>query len=101
MKLKDIHDALQPTFLFWQGTWLLLCLSLCALAWRWRVFPDGAFVLGVCGSGVAYVATYFPLGVASDYRYSYWAVLAGMAGLVVMLPRVVGRGATSAVSDTE
>ena len=99
MRLKAIHDVLQPTFLFWQGTWLLLCLGLCALAWRWRDSPEGAFVLGVCGSGVAYVATYFFLGVASDYRYSYWAVLAGMAGVVVVMPRLMGRGVPSTVSD--
>lgn len=100
MKLKAIHDVLQPTFLFRQGTWLLLCLGLCALAWRWRGAPDGAFVLGVCGSGVAYVVTYFVLGVASDYRYSYWAVLGGMAGIVVLLPRLFGRGTPPVLSDT-
>ena len=100
MKLKAVHDALQPTFLFWQGTWLLLCLGLCVLGWRWRSAPEGAFVLGVCGSGVFYVATYFLLGVASDYRYSYWAVLAGLAGFVVALPRLFGRGRQSALSDT-
>ena len=100
MKLKAIHDELQPTFLFRQGTWLLLCLGLCALAWRWRGTSEGAFVLGVCGSGVVYVATYFVLGVASDYRYSYWAVLGGMAGAVVLLPRLFGRGAPAVPSDT-
>jgi hypothetical protein len=100
MKLKAIHDELQPTFLFRQGTWLLLCLGLCALAWRWRGTPEGAFVFGVCGSGVLYVATYFVLGVASDYRYSYWAVLGGLAGAVVILPRLFGRGARSELSDT-
>jgi hypothetical protein len=100
MKLKAIHDVLHPTFLFWQGTWLALCLGLCALAWRWRDSSDGAFVLGVCGSGVIYIATYLPLGVASDFRYSYWAVLGGLAGVVVLLPRLFGRGPRSALSDT-
>jgi hypothetical protein len=99
MKLKAIHDELQPTFLFRQGTWLLLCLGLCVLAWRRRNTSEGAFVFGVCGSGVVYVATYFVLGVASDYRYSYWAVLGGMAGAVVLLPRLFGRGAQAALSD--
>ncbi len=100
MALKAIHDALQPTFLFWQGSWLVLCLGLCVLAWRWRGTSDGAFVLGVCGSGVFYVATYFWLGVASDFRYSYWAVLGGLAGVIVLLPRLFGRGPRSALSDT-
>ena len=91
MTLKAVHDALQPTFLFWQGTWLLLCVGLCALGWWRRDTPEGAFVLGVCGSAVIYVATYFLLGVASDYRYSYWAVLAGLAGAVVISPRLFAR----------
>ena len=100
MKLKAVHDVLQPTFLFRQGTWLLLCLALCGLALRRRDTPEGTFALCACGSGVVYVATYFVLGVASDYRYSYWAVLAGMAGIVVLLPRLWGRGNPATISDT-
>ncbi len=42
--------------------------------------PDGAFVLGVCGSAALYVLSYLPLGVASEFRYVYWAVLASAAG---------------------
>jgi hypothetical protein len=29
--------------------------------------------------------TFSAAGVASDFRYAYWAVLAGLAGAVVML----------------
>ena len=99
MALKAIHDALQPTFLFWQGTWLLLCAGLCALGWLRRDTPEGAFVLGVCGSAAIYVATYFLVGVASDYRYSYWAVLAGLSGLVVLLPALICARRATALSD--
>jgi peptidoglycan/LPS O-acetylase OafA/YrhL len=60
-------------------------------AWPRRGTPAGALVLGVCGSAVIYVATYFPVGVASDFRYSYWAVLAGIAGVVVILSRLFVR----------
>ena len=42
--------------------------------------PKGAFALGVCGSAALYVLTFFAVGVASDFRYGYWAVLAGIAG---------------------
>jgi hypothetical protein len=31
------------------------------------------------------VLTFFPVGVAPDFRYAYWAVLAAMASAVVML----------------
>ena len=95
MALKSVNDTLQPTFLFRQGTWLLLCIGLCALAWRQREVPEGAFVLGVCGSAAIYVSTYFLVGVASDYRYSYWAVLAGLSSGVVLLPRLFTRSGNS------
>jgi hypothetical protein len=84
-KLKGLHDALQPTPLFRMGTWLLTSVLLCALAWRRRSSPDGAFVIGVCGSAALYVLSYLPLGVASEFRYVYWAVLASAAGLMVVL----------------
>jgi hypothetical protein len=88
MAFKRLHDALQPTPLFRMGTWFAACLLLCALGWRRRMTPEGAFVLSVCGSGALYVLSYLPLGVASEFRYIYWAVLASAAGLmVVLLPK--------------
>ena len=62
------------------GSWLLLCILLCGFAWRRRETPEGAFVLGVCGSAAVYVLSFSAVGVASDFRYGYWAVLAGIAG---------------------
>jgi hypothetical protein len=85
MTFKSILEALQPTPLFRMGTWLLTSLLFCALAWRRRSTPDGAFVVGVCGSAALYVLSYLPLGVASEFRYVYWAVLASAAGGVVFL----------------
>ena len=85
--LIAIHDALKPTPLFRVGTWLVICLALCALAWRRRATCEGAFALGVCGSAAVYVLSYAALGVGSDFRYAYWAVLASMAGSVVMMSR--------------
>ena len=81
MALRHVHDALQPTPLFRMGTWLVACVLLCVVAWRRRATPEGAFVLGVCGSGALYVLSYLPLGVACEFRYVYWAVLASAAGL--------------------
>lgn len=78
---RALHDALFPTPLFRAGTWLLACLLLLAATWRKRETPYGAFVFGVCSSAIAYVASYYPLGVASDYRYAYWAVIAALAAL--------------------
>jgi hypothetical protein len=81
--LKAIHDALKPTPLFRPGSWLLVCIAVCALAWRRRDTPAGTFAIGICGSGAAYMLTFFAVGVASDFRYAYWAALAGISGAIV------------------
>jgi hypothetical protein len=82
--LRSLHDALKPTPLFRAGTWLILCLVVCAFAWRRRLSAHGAFALGICGSAAVYVASFFIVGVASDFRYAFWAVLAGLAGAIVL-----------------
>jgi len=87
--LIAIHDALKPTPLFRVGTWLVICLALCAIAWRRRATCEGAFALGVCGSAAVYVLSYAALGVGSDFRYAYWAVLASLAGGVVIASRAL------------
>jgi hypothetical protein len=80
-----VHDVLRPTVLFRVGFWLLACLLMSALAWRRRDTPEGAFTAAACGSASLYVLTFFLAGVASDFRYGYWAVLASIAGLSVLL----------------
>ena len=93
MGLKALHDRLASTPLFRAGTWLLLCILLCVLAWGRRATPSGAFVLGTSGSAIVYLATFFPAGVAADFRYALWAVIAGLVGAVIMAVREAGRAA--------
>ena len=81
--LVSLHDRLKPTPLFRAGAWLLVCVIVGGFGWRRRNTPEGAFALGTCGSAAIYVLTFFAVGVASDFRYAYWAVLAGIAGCVV------------------
>jgi hypothetical protein len=87
MALNKLHDVLKPTPLFRTGSWLLLNVIVCLFAWRRRHTPNGAFALGVCGSAVIYVMTFFAVGVATDFRYALWAVLAGMTGTIVVAQR--------------
>jgi hypothetical protein len=82
MALKTLHDILKPTPLFRAGTWLLLDIILCLFVWHRRNTPAGAFVLGICGSAAVYTMTFFAVGVATDFRYALWAVLAGLAGII-------------------
>ena len=96
--LVSMHDRLKPTPLFRAGAWLLVCIVVCGFAWRRRATPEGSFALGVCGSAAIYVLTFFAVGVASDFRYAYWAVLAGIAGGVVAVrskPPAAANGAAA------
>jgi hypothetical protein len=86
--LMVVHDVLKPTVFFRTGLWLLACLLILAVAWRRRRAPEGAFAIAACGSASLYVLTFFSVGVASDFRYGYWAVLASIAGLSALLSPV-------------
>jgi hypothetical protein len=83
--LVSIHDALKPTPLFRVGPWLLLCMAICCWGWPRRDTDEGAFALGACGSATIYVISFLFVGVASDFRYGYWAVLAGITGTVMVV----------------
>jgi hypothetical protein len=90
MAVKAVDDALLPTPLLRAGTWLLLCVVVALAGWRRRDTPAGAFAIGVGGSAVVYLLTFAAVGVASDFRYAYWAVLAGLAGAAVIWPTTWG-----------
>jgi hypothetical protein len=77
-----LHDALKATVLFRLGFWLVLAAATCALAWRVRATAAGAFAIGVSASAIVYVMTFALAGVAAEFRYGYWCVLATLAGAV-------------------
>jgi hypothetical protein len=83
--VKTIDAALKPTPVFRVGTWLLLNAAICAWAWRKRHAPAGAFAVAVSASAVAYVCTFFFVGVASEFRYAFWAVIAGLTGALASI----------------
>jgi hypothetical protein len=81
-RLLALHAALQPTLLFRPGLWLVLAAAILAAAWPRRASAAGAFAVGVGASAVTYVLTFSVVGVAADFRYAYWCVLATLAGAV-------------------
>jgi len=83
--LKSVDAALAHTPLFRAGTWLLLNAAIFAWGWRKRCMPGGAFALAVSGSAVAYVGTFLFVGVASEFRYALWAVVAGLTGALASI----------------
>jgi peptidoglycan/LPS O-acetylase OafA/YrhL len=76
---------LKPTPAFRVGSWLLVCIVMCWFGWRRSGTRDGALMLGVCGSAAVYVLTFLFVGVASDFRYGYWAVLAAIVGIAAVI----------------
>ena len=54
---------------------------------RFYEIPSGAFARAMSGSAIIYVLTYLPFGVAPDFRYAYWAVLAALTGGVALILR--------------
>lgn len=91
--VKKLNDALKPTPLLRVGTWLLACLVICVAAWPRRLTPAGAFTIGVAGSAAVYVLSYLAVGVAPDFRFGYWAVLAAVAGGCALKDRRAGSAA--------
>lgn len=87
MTLRAVDDALKRTPVTRSGTWLLLCAIVFAFGWRRRATPEGAYAVCVCSSAIVYVMTFAVVGVASDFRYAYWAVLAAITGAGILLSR--------------
>lgn len=85
MAMIAMHNALQPTWLFRLGLWLVIAIVICAFAWPLRATPSGAFAIGTTGSAIVYVLSYFPFGVSAEFRYGYWCVLACLAGTMAAL----------------
>ena len=94
MAMIAVQAVLQPTWVLSIGFWLAISLGVCAFAWPIRATASGAFALGATGSSVVYVLSFLPFGVAADFRYGYWCVLASLTGAVVVL---AGRRAAMAI----
>jgi hypothetical protein len=75
----DWHLLIERSPLFRPLLWLLLAAAAVALLWRRRETAQGAFVVATGGSGIFYVASFGLVGVAADFRYAFWCVLAGVA----------------------
>ena len=77
-----LHEVLAPTILFRPGLWLVFAVVIGGLAWPWRQLPSGAFAISVTSCAAVYVLSFFFFGVAADFRYAYWCVLAVLSGAV-------------------
>ena len=64
---------------------MLLSVGIIGWAWPARRTPSGAFAISIAGAGIFYVMTFGVLGVATDFRYAHWAVVAALGGLIPAL----------------
>jgi hypothetical protein len=85
MAVVAVHNVLETTWLFRVGLWLAVAATVFAFAWPLRTTPSGAFAIGVTGSAIVYVLSFFPFGVAAQFRYGYWCVLASLVGAVAVV----------------
>jgi hypothetical protein len=85
VNLVALYDVLKRTALFRPGIWLIFAAVVGALAWRGRATPPGAFAISIAASGIVYILSFGVFGVAADFRYAYWCVLASLAGLIPAL----------------
>jgi len=85
MSLMALYGMLKCTILFRPGIWLIFAAAVGASAWRARMTPPGAFAVSVAASGIIYILSFGVFGVAADFRYAYWCVLASLAGLIPAL----------------
>lgn len=83
--LAQMDAAINQTIFFRLGLWLAACFAVFLLAWRFRESRTGAFALAISLSSIFYMMTFLPVGVASAYRYGFWAVLASYAGGVFLI----------------
>jgi hypothetical protein len=99
--LLKLHNALEQTLLFRPGLWLLSCIVIGALAFPFRETPSGAFAVGITSCGAVYVMSFFAVGVAADFRYAYWCVLATLAAAPAAVLARYERRAGSPTTEQE
>ena len=68
--VTTIHDALKPTPLFRAGTWLLLCIAICAFGWTQAGQAGRRVYHRRLRLGGGLRVDFYAVGVASDFRYA-------------------------------
>ena len=77
-------DALASTPFFRPYFWLLIAAGAVVVSWFATDSPQRRFASALSASGFVYLATYVVFGVASDFRYAYWSILASCAALAAL-----------------
>jgi hypothetical protein len=81
---QKLSNTLAMTPVFRPYFWLLLSLCTLAASWFAADSPQRRFASALSASAAIYVLTYIPFGVASDFRYSYWSIIATLAAIAAL-----------------
>lgn len=77
-------EKLAATPLFRPWFWLLLNGVVFAVSLRRADSVARRFAGALSASSIIYLLTYIVVGVASDFRYAYWSICAGLAALAAL-----------------
>jgi hypothetical protein len=94
LTLERFTDIMGDVPFYRPGAWLIFALVLVAVAARRGAGPARDIVIALNVSAVLYLLSYLPIGVASDFRYAYWSILASWFSLPLL--RIAIRQARSA-----
>lgn len=82
--LERTTEIMQDTPFYRPGAWILFAIALVAVAARWGTGLSRDIVIALNVSGILYMLSYLPIGVASDFRYAYWSILAAWFSLPLL-----------------
>ncbi|MBD8166115.1 hypothetical protein K6L24_13145 [Erwinia persicina] len=83
--LQEITGALQKTYLFKPGFWLIASLIFSLYGLLTRKGEVRNLIIALNTSSFLYLFAYFFVGVASDFRYAYWSIIATSASVPFVL----------------
>lgn len=76
LSLERTTELMQHGIFFKPGFWFLLAIALIIVTFRRGAGPSREIAIALNVSSSLYILSYLPAGVATDFRYAYWSILA-------------------------
>ena len=86
---RDIRlDLLRKNPFIWPVTWLAWGAGLLVFLSRGQASPRTLLARVLLVSGLGYSMAYLVIGLATDMRYHYWSLIAGLVATLLVLPQL-------------
>lgn len=82
-------DLLRKNPFVWPVTWIAWGLGLLVFLAREPAFDQVLLARALIVSELGYSSAYLVIGVATDMRYHYWSLIAGLVATVLVMPQLV------------